>query len=350
MSWLENIRPKIRALVTRDVPDNLWVKCSACDQMIFHRELDANQKVCPHCGHHMRIAVRERLAGMFDDGAFHEIEPPKAVVDPLKFRDRKRYTERLREAQSSTGAKDTGGDAAIVAHGTMGGINVVVAAFDFSFMGGSMGIAVGEAFVAAARLAVLQQAPLIAIPASGGARMQEGILSLMQMPRTVIAVQEVREAKLPFISLMTDPTTGGVSASFAMLGDIAIAEPGANIGFAGKRVIEDTIREKLPEGFQSAEYLYEHGMVDMVVPRQEMRDTLIQTLRHLLRPNPPANVVPLKPASDAAQKSKDDADKPEKVDAKEAKPKAEKKAESKETDGKKPAKTEAPKNDEKKGE
>ena len=296
MSWLENIRPKIRALVTRDVPENLWVKCPACDQMIFHRELDANLKVCPHCGHHMRIAVRERLTALFDDGAFQEIEPPKAVVDPLKFRDRKRYTERLRDAQAAAGARESGGDAAIVCHGTIGGMKVVVAAFDFSFMGGSMGIAVGEAFVAAARLAVLQQAPLIAIPASGGARMQEGILSLMQMPRTVVAVQEVREARLPFISLMTDPTTGGVSASFAMLGDIAIAEPGATIGFAGKRVIEDTIREKLPDGFQSAEYLYEHGMVDMVVPRQELRETLIRTLRHLLRPNPPAEVVPLKPA------------------------------------------------------
>ena len=294
MSWLENIRPKIRALVARDIPENLWVKCPACGQMIFHRELDANLKVCPPCGHHMRIAVRERLASMFDDGVFQEIEPPKAIIDPLKFRDRKRYTERLRDAQSASGARQTGGDAAIVSHGTMGRINVVIVALDFSFMGGSMGIAVGEAFVAAARLAVLQQAPLIAVPASGGARMQEGILSLMQMPRTIIAVQDVREANLPFISLMTDPTTGGVSASFAMLGDIAIAEPGANIGFAGKRVIEDTIREKLPEGFQSAEYLHEHGMVDMVVPRQDMRKTLIRTLRHLLRPNPPANVVPLK--------------------------------------------------------
>ena len=308
MSWLENLRPKIRALVTRDVPENLWVKCAACDQMIFHRELDANLKVCPHCGHHMRIAARERLAALFDEGAFQEIEPPKAVVDPLKFRDRKRYTERLRDAQTVAGTRESGGDAAIVAHGTMGGMRVVVAAFDFSFMGGSMGIAVGEAFVAAARLAVLQQAPLIAIPASGGARMQEGILSLMQMPRTVVAVQEVREARLPFISLMTDPTTGGVSASFAMLGDIAIAEPGATIGFAGKRVIEDTIRENLPEGFQSAEYLYEHGMVDMVVPRQEMRETLIRTLRHLMRPNPPADVVPLDPAKRIAAR-------PEKVAA-----------------------------------
>ncbi len=322
MSWLENIRPKIRALVTRDVPENLWVKCPACDQMIFHRELDANLKVCPHCGHHMRIAVRERLAALFDDGAFQEIEPPKAVVDPLKFRDRKRYTERLRDAQAASCARESGGDAAIVCHGTIGGMKVVIAAFDFSFMGGSMGIAVGEAFVAAARLAVLQHAPLIAIPASGGARMQEGILSLMQMPRTVVAVQEVREARLPFISLMTDPTTGGVSASFAMLGDIAIAEPGATIGFAGKRVIEDTIREKLPEGFQSAEYLYEHGMVDMVVPRQDLRETLIRTLRHLLRPNPPAEVVPLKPVKRiAARPEKAKAPKePAKAEVEEASP------------------------------
>ena len=310
MSWLNNIRPKIRALVTREVPENLWVKCSACGQMIFHRELDANLKVCPHCDHHMRIAVRERLAALFDDGTFQEIEPPKVAVDPLKFRDRKRYTDRLRDARSAAGSREPG-DAAIVAHGPMGGIGIVVAAFDFSFMGGSMGIAVGEALVAAARLAVLQQAPLIAIPASGGARMQEGILSLMQMPRTVIAVQEVREAGLPFVCVMTDPTTGGVSASFAMLGDIAIAEPGATIGFAGKRVIEDTIREKLPEGFQSAEYLHEHGMVDMVVRRQDMRDTLVRTLRHLLRPNPPADVVPLEPARRIAkgkQKAPDDAD------------------------------------------
>ena len=322
MSWLDNIRPKIRALVTREVPENLWVKCPACDQMIFHRELDANLQVCPHCGHHMRIAARDRLAALFDDGEFQEIEPPKAVVDPLKFRDRKRYTERLRDAQAASGARESGGDAAIVAHGTMGGMKVVIAAFDFSFMGGSMGIAVGEAFVAAARLAVLQQAPLIAIPASGGARMQEGILSLMQMPRTVVAVQEVREARLPFISLMTDPTTGGVSASFAMLGDIAIAEPGATIGFAGKRVIEDTIREKLPDGFQSAEYLHEHGMVDMVVPRQDMRETLIRTLRHLLRPNPPAEVVPLKPVKRiAARPEKAKAPKePAKAEVEEASP------------------------------
>ncbi|MEQ8701378.1 MAG: acetyl-CoA carboxylase, carboxyltransferase subunit beta [Bauldia litoralis] len=292
MSWLSNfVRPKIRALTSRDVPENLWVKCPACSQMIFHRELDANQKVCTHCGHHMRIGARDRLTALFDDGAFTEIEPPQAVVDPLRFRDRKRYTERLREAQAKAGSSNA--DAMIVAHGTMGGMPTVVAVFDFAFMGGSMGIAVGESIVAAARLAVLQEAPLIVIPASGGARMQEGILSLMQMPRTIVAIDEVKEAGLPYVVLLTDPTTGGVSASFAMLGDIQIAEPGAQIGFAGKRVIEDTIREQLPDEFQTAEYLLDHGMLDMVVPRQQLRDSLIKLFAHLMRPKPPAEVITL---------------------------------------------------------
>ncbi len=289
MSWLENLRPKIRALVSKEVPDNLWLKCPSCGQMVFHREYESSQHVCTHCGHHMRIGAEARLKTMFDDGEYTIIDQPKTIVDPLRFRDRKRYTDRLKEAQSKTEQND----AIIVAHGKMGGMPVVIAAFDFTFMGGSMGIAVGEAILAAARLAVLQEAPLITIPASGGARMQEGILSLMQMPRTVIAIDEVKEAGLPYVVLLTDPTTGGVSASFAMLGDIAIAEPGAVIGFAGKRVIEDTIREKLPENFQSAEYLLEHGMVDMVVPRGEIRETLIRLFRHLLRPNPPADVVAL---------------------------------------------------------
>ena len=293
MSWLDNImRPKIRGLGgSREAPDNLWVKCDSCGQMIFHRELEANHKVCNHCGHHMRITATERLDFLFDDSAYTVIEQPETVTDPLKFRDRKRYTDRLKEAQGKTSNGKS--DAIIVAHGKIGGLPAVIAVFDFQFMGGSMGIAVGEAFVAAARLATLQEAPLIAIPASGGARMQEGILSLMQMPRTVIAVEEVKEAGLPVIVLLTDPTTGGVSASFAMLGDIAIAEPGAVIGFAGKRVIEDTIREKLPDGFQSAEYLLEHGMVDMVVPRGTLRDTIGQLIRHLIRPNPTAEVVAL---------------------------------------------------------
>ncbi len=272
MSWLTNfVRPKIRKLVQKtDVPENLWDKCPACGQMIFHRELDANLRVCPHCGHHMRIDVKRRLELLFDEGKYERIDLPKVAVDPLKFKDRKRYVDRLKEAQ----AKSEEQDAIVVAHGTMIGTEAVVAAFNFNFMGGSMGMAVGEGLVAAADLAVSRKAALIAVPASGGARMQEGILSLMQMPRTTIAVDQVKEAGLPFIVLLTDPTTGGVSASFAMLGDIQIAEPGAQIGFAGARVIEETIREKLPEGFQRAEYLLEHGIIDLVVARKDLRDQI----------------------------------------------------------------------------
>ena len=291
MNWLTNfVLPKIRAVVTKkDVPDNLWHKCPRCGQMLFHRELEANLFVCHACSHHLRLDAKRRLAMLFDEGEFSRIELPKSVVDPLKFRDRKRYAERLKESQ----AKNGGGDAIVVAHGKIGGIAAVVAAFDFDFMGGSMGIAVGEGLLAAARLAILQEAPLIAVPASGGARMQEGILSLMQMPRTVIAVEEVKAAGLPYIVILTDPTTGGVSASFAMLGDVTIAEPDAIIGFAGARVIEETIREKLPEGFQRSEYLLEHGMVDLVVPRAKLRETLVQLIDLLRRPVPPAEVVPL---------------------------------------------------------
>jgi acetyl-CoA carboxylase carboxyl transferase subunit beta len=276
MSWLTNfVRPKIRALVKKpDTPDNLWDKCPACGQMIFHRELEANQRVCTHCGHHMRIGVRRRLELLFDDGKYERAELPKVEADPLKFRDRKRYSDRVKEAQGKSGEQD----AIIVGSGTIHGVPVVVAAFNFEFMGGSMGMAVGEGLVKAADVAVEQGAALIAIPASGGARMQEGIFSLMQMPRSVIAVDRVKEAGLPFVVLLTDPTTGGVSASFAMLGDIHVAEPGALIGFAGQRVIEETIREKLPEGFQRAEYLLEHGIVDLVVPRKELREQLARLI------------------------------------------------------------------------
>jgi acetyl-CoA carboxylase carboxyl transferase subunit beta len=283
MNWLTNfVRPKLQALTRKaESPDNLWEKCPGCGQMIFHRELEANLRVCPHCSHHFRMGWNRRLELLFDDGKFERIELPKSLPDPLKFRDVKRYTDRLRDAQGKTGETD----AIVVAHGTLGGDPTVIGAFNFEFMGGSMGMAVGDGLIAAARLAVSQQAALIAIPASGGARMQEGILSLMQMPRTIIAVDEVKEAGLPYIVLLTDPTTGGVSASFAMLGDIAISEPGAIIGFAGKRVIEDTIREKLPEGFQRAEYLLEHGMIDMVVPRAEMRASLARLIG-LLRNKP----------------------------------------------------------------
>ncbi|MBW7852348.1 MAG: acetyl-CoA carboxylase carboxyltransferase subunit beta [Rhodospirillales bacterium] len=291
MNWLTNfVRPKIQKLVRpKEVPDNLWHKCPHCGHMIFHRDLEKNLSVCQHCGHHMRLPVKRRLELLFDGGDYQRIELPKTVADPLRFRDGKRYSDRLKDAQSKTGEQD----AIIVAHGRIGGVNVVVAAFNFDFMGGSMGIAVGEGLVAAAELAVLQEAPLIAVPASGGARMQEGILSLMQMARTTVAIDRVKEKGLPYIVLLTDPTTGGVSASFAMLGDIQIAEPGAVVGFAGARVIETTIREKLPEGFQRAEYLLDHGMIDMVVPRTRLRDTLIQILRLLRLPGPAGEVVAL---------------------------------------------------------
>jgi acetyl-CoA carboxylase carboxyl transferase subunit beta len=289
MNWLTNfVRPKIKALVGKtDVPENLWDKCPSCTKMIFHRDLEANARVCPHCGHHLRLGAKRRLELMFDDGAYTRIELPKSAADPLRFRDRKRYTDRLKEAQAKSGEQD----AAIVAHGRIGGLPVVVCAFNFEFLGGSMGVAVGEAILTASQLAVLQQAALIVVPSSGGARMQEGILSLMQMPRTVVAVEEVKEAGLPFIVVLADPTTGGVSASFAMLGDIAIAEPGAVIGFAGARVIEETIREKLPAGFQRAEYLLDHGMLDLVVHRHKLRETLARVLRLLTVPGPTAEVV-----------------------------------------------------------
>lgn len=280
MNWLTDfVRPRVRALVQKaDIPDNLWHKCPACENMIFHRDLEKNLSVCHHCGHHMRLGVIERLKLLFDGDTYHDVPLPKAYDDPLKFKDRKRYSDRLKEARAKTGRQD----AIVVGSGTIGGQAAVVAAFDFSFMGGSMGTAVGSGIVAAAEEAVRKHAALIVVPSSGGARMQEGILSLMQMPRTTVAVNMVKDAGLPYIVLLADPTTGGVSASFAMLGDIHIAEPGAQIGFAGKRVIQQTIREELPEGFQTAEYLKAHGMVDMVVPRVEQAETLGRILSMLM--------------------------------------------------------------------
>ena len=291
MNWLTNyVRPKLQALVRpKEIPDNLWRKCPSCGHMLFHRDLERDLNVCQHCGHHLRLTVKKRLELLFDDGRYQRIELPKSPDDPLKFRDSKRYTDRLKDARAKTGEQD----AILVAHGSIGGVNAVVAAFNFDFQGGSMGLAVGEGVVAAAELAVLQHAPLIVIPASGGARMQEGILSLMQMARTTVAVDRVKEKRLPYIVLLTDPTTGGVSASFAMLGDIAIAEPGAIIGFAGARVIETTIREKLPEGFQRAEYLLDKGMIDMVVPRTELRATLSRLLSILKHRGATGDVVPM---------------------------------------------------------
>jgi acetyl-CoA carboxylase carboxyl transferase subunit beta len=298
MNWIsEWALPKIKTLfgAPREVPDNLWHKCPACEQMIFHRDLERNLHVCTHCGHHMRVSARQRMDYTLDEG-WQRIELPKAPQDPLRFRDQRRYVERLREAQVKAGQED----AVVVAHGAVEGSRVVVAAFEFGFLGGSMGAGVGEALVTAARLAVLQDAPLIVFTASGGARMQEGAISLMQMPRTVIATRMVKEAGLPFITVLCDPTTGGVTASFAMLGDVQIAEPGAMIGFAGARVIEQTVREKLPEGFQRAEYLLQHGILDMVVARGEMRPTLARLIGLLRMPErvaapavPPEAVVAL---------------------------------------------------------
>ena len=285
MSWItSSVLPKIKALVQpREVPDNFWTKCPGCNEMIFHRQLEENFQVCPHCEYHLPISADDRLASLFDDGQCTRVTLPKpATPDPLKFRDRKRYTDRLREAQNKTGMDD----AVVVAHGQLGGSTTVAAIFSFAFMGGSMGVAVGDALLTAARLACELDAPLLVFPSSGGARMQEGILSLMQMPRTVIATRLVRDRCLPYIVTFTNPTTGGVTASFAMLGDIHLAEPGAIIGFAGKRVIEETIREKLPEDFQRSEYLLDHGMVDMVVRRQDLRTTLIRILQLVRDPRP----------------------------------------------------------------
>ncbi|MSO64241.1 MAG: acetyl-CoA carboxylase carboxyltransferase subunit beta [Alphaproteobacteria bacterium] len=280
MNWLTNfVRPKIGALVRKkEIPDNLWTKCPSCGQMVFHRDLAKNQHVCTNCDHHLRIGPNQRFAAIFDGGEHQRINIPDVPTDPLRFRDQKRYIDRLKESRAKTAEEE----AVVVAHGRVGGQSTVLAVQNFAFMGGSMGLAAGEALIAAAREAVERSAALVVFAAAGGARMQEGILSLMQMPRTIIAVEMVREASLPYIVVLTDPTTGGVTASYAMLGDIAIAEPGALIGFAGPRVIEDTIREQLPEGFQRAEYLLAHGMIDMVVHRHQLRDTLVRVIGLLM--------------------------------------------------------------------
>ncbi|SLN52403.1 Acetyl-coenzyme A carboxylase carboxyl transferase subunit beta [Roseovarius gaetbuli] len=285
MNWITNyVRPRINSIFSRrEVPENLWSKCDDCGTMLFHRELSGNLNVCTSCGNHMPITPRERFAGLFDGGVFSEVDVPLPNPDPLHFRDQKKYPDRLRTAQKTTGEKE----AMLVATGEIGRTPIVAAAQDFSFMAGSMGMYVGNAIIAAAETAVKLKRPLILFSAAGGARMQEGILSLMQMPRTTVAVQMLREAGLPYIVVLTHPTTGGVTASYAMLGDVHIAEPGALICFAGPRVIEQTIREKLPEGFQRAEYLLEHGMLDRVTPRTEMRDELI-TITRMLMGMPPA--------------------------------------------------------------
>ena len=273
MNWITNsVLPRIKALVQpKEIPDNFWVKCKGCNEMLFHRQLEENLQVCPRCDYHMPLTSKNRLKALFDGGSYEEIAlNDETALDPLKFRDKRKYLDRIREARNKTGLQD----AISLACGRLNKLEIITAVFSFEFMGGSMGSAVGNAIIQAAEVAINKNAPLVIFPSSGGARMQEGILSLMQLPRTIIATQMIKEAELPFIVVLTNPTTGGVTASFAMLGDIHIAEPGAIIGFAGKRVIEETIHEKLPEGFQSAEYLLDHGMVDLVIRRHDLPKTL----------------------------------------------------------------------------
>jgi len=289
MNWIKNfVRPKIRSILgtdKREVPENMWVKDPESGQMVFYKDLEANQFVMPQSNYHMRMPPAERMRVMFDNGQFDKIAMPAVAADPLKFRDERKYADRLKEARAKTNAEDC----ILAGHGLLDDVPVTVAVQDFAFMGGSLGMAAGEAIVTAMRAAVAKKTPFIFFISSGGARMQEGVLSLMQMPRTTVAVQDLRAAHLPYIVVLTHPTTGGVTASYAMLGDIHISEPAALIGFAGQRVIEQTIREKLPAGFQRAEYLEEHGMVDMVVHRHQMRDTLSRIVRMLTK-QPPREV------------------------------------------------------------
>ena len=280
MNWIANVvRPKIRSFLRREVPENLWVKCPETGQLVFYKDLEANQFVIPNSNYHMRMSAVVRLNATLDEGQFEPIAVPEMPVDPLKFRDERRYLDRLRDARSKTGLDD----AVRLAAGRLEGLSVIVGVQDFEFMGGSLGMAAGEAVITGLSTAAQRGTPFIMFAASGGARMQEGILSLMQLPRTTVAVEMLREARKPYIVVLTNPTTGGVTASYAMLGDVHVAEPGALIGFAGPRVIEQTIREKLPEGFQRAEYLKDHGMVDMVVHRHQLRSTLARLCRLLTK-------------------------------------------------------------------
>lgn len=294
MNWIANfVRPRIKSLMggarTSDTPENLWRKCPSCGEMIFHRDLVAAQNVCPSCGFHLRIGPAERFAGTFDAGQFEELPPPSVASDPLKFRGEKKYPDEMKAARTKTARQE----ALTAARGTLDGMPVMVAVQPFDFLGGSLGMGVGEGLVRAMQAAVEEKRPFILYVSSGGARMQEGILSLMQMPRVTICVDMLREAGLPYIVVLTDPTFGGVSASYAMLGDVQIAEPGAQIGFTGARVIANTIRAQLPEGFQRAEYLLEHGMLDMVVHRHEMRETLSRVVHLLMKRSRPKKTPPV---------------------------------------------------------
>jgi acetyl-CoA carboxylase carboxyl transferase subunit beta len=289
VNWINSVvRPKIRSILRKkDMPDNLWVKCPETGQMIYYKDLEANQFVVPGSNYHMRMSAGARLRALFDDAVYEDLPLPEVPADPLKFRDERRYTDRLKDARGKTGLAD----AVLAGAGRLEGQRIVAAVQDFDFLGGSLGTAAGEAVITAMRAAVKRGTPFILFAASGGARMQEGILSLMQMPRTTVAVQELREARLPYVVVLTHPTTGGVTASYAMLGDIQIAEPGALIGFAGPRVIEQTIREQLPNGFQRAEYLHDHGMVDMVVHRHQLRGTLARICQLLTHRRPGRDVA-----------------------------------------------------------
>ena len=282
MNWIKNfVRPKFESVFRGkdDTEENLWVNCTECGEMIFHRDMDDLGKVCPGCDHHMRLSTKERFELLFD-ASYELVDSPEVPVDPLKFKDQKRYIDRLKEARNKTGMRD----AVSIGVGDISGVETVVVVQDFAFMGGSLGMAAGEAVIRGGETALEKKCPFIVVAAAGGARMQEGIMSLMQMPRTTVIIQELRDRGLPYIVILTDPTTGGVTASYGMLGDVHIAEPGALIGFAGPRVIQDTINEKLPEGFQRAEYLLEHGMVDMVVHRHRLAETLGRLLRLLIDP------------------------------------------------------------------
>jgi acetyl-CoA carboxylase carboxyl transferase subunit beta len=280
MNWISDVvRPKIKTLFKRETPENLWIKCPDTGQMVFHKDVEANQWVIPGSNHHMRVSAEDRLRITFDEGKWLDVPLPQVAVDPLKFRDEKRYVDRLKDARAKTGLQD----AFKIGYGRVQGLPMTIAVQDFGFMGGSLGMAAGEAFIAGAETALDKKTPYVVFAASGGARMQEGILSLMQLPRTTVATRRLKEAGLPYLVVLTNPTTGGVTASYAMLGDIHIAEPGALIGFAGPRVIEQTIREKLPDGFQRSEYLKEHGMVDMVIHRHEIPAMLARLGRLLMK-------------------------------------------------------------------
>ncbi|WP_112818206.1 acetyl-CoA carboxylase, carboxyltransferase subunit beta [Ensifer sp.] len=289
MNWITNyVRPKINSMLgRREVPENLWIKCPETGEMVYHRDLEENKWVIPQSGFHMKMPAKARLKDLFDGGIYEALPQPKVAQDPLKFRDSKKYADRLRDSRAKTELEDT----IVAGLGRVEGVKLVGVVHEFNFIGGSLGMAAGEAIVKAFEKAIAEKCPLVIFPASGGARMQEGILSLMQLPRTTVAVNMLKEAGLPYIVVLTNPTTGGVTASYAMLGDIQMAEPGAEIGFAGKRVIEQTLREKLPEGFQTAEYLLEHGMVDMVVKRHDIPSTLARVLKILMKK--PADAIKL---------------------------------------------------------